>query len=438
MVRARNATLHQLNCYWNSSVTNKAIGLSAGSKGCSDYVESGVFAIPGTVADLSYGGSPKIAFVNCSGGGSNLGTVSKPSYSYEVTPVGSVVSAVTNSSCGAGAKLQVTTAGVVSASCGTSNVSVSGVSVSPASATISVGGTTQLAATIAPSNATNQSVSWSSSNTSITTVNSSGLVTGVAAGSATITVKTADGSKTATSSITVQTGGTSTLAYQGENAVINTGVTEAKNAGYTGTGYVNTDNAIGKYVEWTVTTNAAGSFNIYFRYASVGDRPADVYVNGTKVISALAFPTTTAWTTWTNTATKTVTLVNGVNKIRVTATTSGGCANLDYLQVTGSSTLKSGNIADVVLETTNANKEMELYPNPVQEAINISGSLTDKADVTVYVYNQLGSLVTSKNFGIIESGDFNVSFPADNIKPGLYILKVKMNGDIKTIPFVKK
>lgn len=120
MVRARNATLHQVNCYWNSKATTTAIGLGAGIAGCSDYVESGVFACSGKISDLSYGGSPTIAFVNCTGGGSNVGTVAKPTYTYELTPIGSVVAAVTNSTCGAGATLLVTTAGAVSApNCGT-------------------------------------------------------------------------------------------------------------------------------------------------------------------------------------------------------------------------------------------------------------------------------------------------------------------------------
>ncbi len=82
-------------------------------------------------------------------------------------------------------------------------VSVTGVSVSPASASISAGLTKQLTATVSPSNATNQSVTWSSSNTAVATVNASGLVTAVAAGTATITVKTTDGNKTAASAITV-------------------------------------------------------------------------------------------------------------------------------------------------------------------------------------------------------------------------------------------
>lgn len=77
------------------------------------------------------------------------------------------------------------------------------VSVSPTTASIEVDSTVQLTETVLPANATDKSVTWSSSNTSIATVSSSGLVTGVSAGNATITVTTVDGSKTATCSITV-------------------------------------------------------------------------------------------------------------------------------------------------------------------------------------------------------------------------------------------
>jgi uncharacterized protein YjdB len=84
-----------------------------------------------------------------------------------------------------------------------SNVPVTGVTVSPTSATIGVGGTQQLTPTIAPANATNKTVTYSSNNTGVATVNGSGLVTAVGSGSATITVTTQDGAKTATAAITV-------------------------------------------------------------------------------------------------------------------------------------------------------------------------------------------------------------------------------------------
>lgn len=88
-----------------------------------------------------------------------------------------------------------------------STVPVTGVTVSPASLSLTVGQTGQLTATVQPADATNKNVSWSSSNTSVATVNNSGLVTAVAAGSATITVTTQDGGKTATCAVTVTSGG---------------------------------------------------------------------------------------------------------------------------------------------------------------------------------------------------------------------------------------
>ncbi|MBO0933861.1 Ig-like domain-containing protein [Fibrella aquatilis] len=95
-------------------------------------------------------------------------------------------------------------------------VAVTSVSVSPASASLLVGETTQLTATVAPNNATNKNVSWISGNTAVATVDGTGKVTAIAAGNAVITVTTTDGNKTASSTITVTapiTGtGTSTMA----------------------------------------------------------------------------------------------------------------------------------------------------------------------------------------------------------------------------------
>lgn len=82
-------------------------------------------------------------------------------------------------------------------------VAVTGVTVAPATASIKVGATANLSATIAPANASNKNVTWSSSDQSKATVNATGVVTGVAVGSATITATTADGNKTATSAVTV-------------------------------------------------------------------------------------------------------------------------------------------------------------------------------------------------------------------------------------------
>lgn len=83
------------------------------------------------------------------------------------------------------------------------NVPVTGVSVSPTSISLSTGVTSQLTATVVPSNATNKNVSWTSNNSGVASVNSSGLVTAIAPGTATITVTTADGGRTATCAVNV-------------------------------------------------------------------------------------------------------------------------------------------------------------------------------------------------------------------------------------------
>ncbi|RIE01538.1 S-layer homology domain-containing protein [Cohnella faecalis] len=81
---------------------------------------------------------------------------------------------------------------------------VSGVTLDKPALSLAVGGApAALTATVSPSNSADKSVAWHSSDANIATVDNNGLVTPVAEGTATITVTTADGGKTATSIVTV-------------------------------------------------------------------------------------------------------------------------------------------------------------------------------------------------------------------------------------------
>ena len=84
------------------------------------------------------------------------------------------------------------------------SVPVTGVNLNKTSLSLTVGGTDTLTATVQPDNATNKNVKWSTSNASIATVDANGEVTAVSAGTATITVTTADGSFTASCTVTVE------------------------------------------------------------------------------------------------------------------------------------------------------------------------------------------------------------------------------------------
>ncbi len=83
-------------------------------------------------------------------------------------------------------------------------VAVASVSINPGSIEMVIGETSQLRASISPSNATEKNVSWTSSKQSVATVSESGLVSAVAEGTATITASV--GGKSGTCSVTVSKG----------------------------------------------------------------------------------------------------------------------------------------------------------------------------------------------------------------------------------------
>ncbi|ANQ52623.1 T9SS type A sorting domain-containing protein [Flammeovirga sp. MY04] len=86
---------------------------------------------------------------------------------------------------------------------GSSNVPVSGVTLSDTQLSIEEGNTDIVVASVLPNNASNTNVTYSSNNTSVASVNNSGLITAVNAGTAVITVTTQDGGFTDQVNVTV-------------------------------------------------------------------------------------------------------------------------------------------------------------------------------------------------------------------------------------------
>jgi hypothetical protein len=120
--------------------------------------------------------------------------------------------------------------------------------------------------------------------------------------------------------------------YEAESALLSGAVVANTKTGYTGTGYADYINASGDFVEWTVNAPAAGSYTLVFRFAngSTAARALALAVNGTTVTTSLSFPMTGDWGVW-STINRSVTLVSGNNKIRLTANGQSG-PNVDHLQ----------------------------------------------------------------------------------------------------------
>ena len=130
-------------------------------------------------------------------------------------------------------------------------ISVTGISLDKTSLSMTEGDTETLTATVLPSDATDKSVTWSSNNTSVATV-SSGAVTAKAAGTATITAKTNDGSKTASCVVTVNKKAISvtSVALNKSSLTMTVGDTQ------TLTATVSPSNATDKSVTWSSNKNS--------------------------------------------------------------------------------------------------------------------------------------------------------------------------------------
>lgn len=205
---------------------------------------------------------------------------------------------VTGVSAGTTTITVTTTDGGYTATCSvtvTAVYHVSSVSLNKNALALNTGGSETLIATISPSNATNKNITWASSNTSVATV-SGGIVTAVAAGSATITVTTVDQSKTATCSVTVTDIPVSSISLNKNSTTIAQGSTETLSA------TVLPNDATNKSVTWsssntniatvsngTVTAVAKGSATITVR--SVADNTK--YATCTVTVTTIAVTSVT-------------------------------------------------------------------------------------------------------------------------------------------------
>lgn len=120
MLRCRNASLHFLNCYWNSSVAHYYIG----PENADCYVEGCTFEGAPTSKKIfyqNYNGKNGVKFVKCNSKNGVPADVSSravviPTYTYTALTA-DVSKTMITGNCGAGATLTVKTDGSVSSSC---------------------------------------------------------------------------------------------------------------------------------------------------------------------------------------------------------------------------------------------------------------------------------------------------------------------------------
>lgn len=137
---------------------------------------------------------------------------------------------------------------------------------------------------------------------------------------------------------------------------------ENTNSGFSAENYVNYDNTIGSYIEWTVDVPADGNYNIDFRYANGSNvnRELKIITNGDKTHGQyLDFNSTGSWTSWDDNS-AVVSLNQGKNTIKAYATTSGGGPNMDYIEVSMSDSPCSNDKAEKGIRVEKLNRGVSM------------------------------------------------------------------------------
>ena len=231
-----------------------------------------------------------------------------------------VVSVAADATVGATATITATTEdGGKTATCTVTvanpAVPVTGVSLDKSSHSLTMGSVEsfKLTATVQPSNASNQKLSWSSTNEAAATVDQNGNVTAVAAGTAVIIVSTEDGGKTATCTVTVNP----------KPAVLVTGIEIAGPGSSTTVGgtlqlsaVVTPDNATNKAVTWSSDNSSIATIDQNGKLTGVNTGTAYITAaakDGSGISRTVAITVTTAvpGTLYVTPSTNTITAAGG-------------------------------------------------------------------------------------------------------------------------------
>ncbi len=119
------------------------------------------------------------------------------------------------------------------------------------------------------------------------------------------------------------------------------GTVDDNNEGFTGDGFSNTDNAIGEGIKWKIEVKEKGLYTFTWRYANGSSaRNGDLKINGETLAHNVPLEPTGGWTSWENSSI-TLTLEAGIYDVSLEAISSGGLANIDYMEVTGQNVISA-------------------------------------------------------------------------------------------------
>ena len=172
----------------------------------------------------------------------------------------------------------------------------------------------------------------------------------------------------------------------------------------------------GDWMDYIINVPVAGQYMVEVRVASLNKTGAFDLKTGTKMLTSFALPLGTGgWQIW-STISKTVTLAQGNQTIRLAITGTG--ININWLKFTSVPTSS----------TRIESPEMQIYPNPALEGdfTLLLNGYRGNEPVGVEIFNLAGQNVYSAKHSVTNSGNAAICIVNDRmIETGLYLVSVQ-------------
>lgn len=321
-------------------------------------------------------------------------------------------------------------------------IAVTSISLSPNNIAVDKGNSLQLAATIKPANATNQTVFWSSNNDQMATVDDNGFVTAIAEGVAEITVTTADGNEMDIATITINENSSvvidpdptgPTLVIEAEDHINDGGTFDDASSGGPGLGvnttavgvnFVNTED----WMEFEFMVATEGVYLIEYLISSPSNDAQVQFILDGQLISTTDVPNNGKWDAYVVLNGGNVNLTEGNHNLRIVASGNNDWQwNLDKIN------LVKGDDSQLSINSFNrgeAFNEVFISPNPVQSVFTIN-NLPKLVETFYSIYDLKGNVLSHT---ITVTNKIDIS----NFSSGIYFLLIKSQNGSKTLKFIKE
>lgn len=253
-------------------------------------------------------------------------------------------------------------------------VSASSIIISDSSVSIFEGETFDLDASVTPSEATFVDYIWTTSDPSVATVSQKGVVTGISAGNATVTVKHIHSGITGQTSVEVKVIAVTGVYLEPDSITLILGSDTILKA------TVEPENAADKRLQWTSSDTMVVEVSESGLIETVGAGVAEVVVS------------------------------------------SVGYGFSDVVVVSVVDTTSTGFILPIHLG------ELKIYPNPVKDEVTISGMKGDLLNAAISLYDLSGRKVLSVSPADLSTASSGFRISLGELDPGTYVVEVISTG----------